>query len=152
MIILRNKNFTFYDEVDNLKKMKDSDILAEKKRPTNQVNGDVVRNGVTAGLGVAGAGALAGGALGAFTPRPAGAFKGFRGAPEAMARGAKRGLKWGAGIGAGIAVGATLMRNRKQANENAAYNKRLKYAQANAKRRFEKDFKTNMTQRDGYSF
>lgn len=148
----KTKTFTYYDDVDNLKRMKDSDILAEKKRNSSIVNGDVVRNTVVGAAGVGAAGALTGGILGSFTPRPATAAKGFRGLPNAIGRGMSKGVKRGALIGAGIAAAATMARNRKQANENAKYNKNLKYAQGQAKRRFDKDWKTNMTQRDGYSF
>ena len=54
----------------------------------------------------------------------------------------------GALIGAGIAYS----KGRKQAEENEFYNKRLQYAQKQALRREKKDWKTNMTQRDGYSY
>ena len=38
MIILRSKSFTKYDDTDNLKRMKDSDILAEQEKELERLN------------------------------------------------------------------------------------------------------------------
>ena len=54
----------------------------------------------------------------------------------------------GAVLGAGIGY----LKNRKEAKENRFYNQRLEYAQRQAIRREKKDWKTNMTQREGYSY
>lgn len=141
MIILRDKNFTLYDETDNLKRLKDSDILAEKKRPTHNL-GQVATAGVT--------GAIAGGLGGAVVGSVGKAIKGRT--VNGMGKNFISGGKTGMLLGAGLAAGATYLKGRKQVNENAAYNKRLKYAQSQALRRERKDWKTNMTQRDGYSY
>lgn len=141
MIILRDKSFTLYDETDNLKRLKDSDILAEKKKKTNNL-GQVASAGV--------AGAVAGGIGGAAVNSVGKAIQGKTVA--GMGKNFKVGGKNGALVGAGLAAGATYLKGRKQNKENAAYNKRLKYAQTQALRREKKDWKTNMTQRDGYSY
>ena len=141
MIILRDKSFTLYDETDNLKRLKDSDILAEKKKPTNNI-GQVASAGVT--------GAIAGSIGGAAVNSIGKAVKGKT--SVGMGKNLKIGGKNGAIVGASLAAGATYLKGRKQAKENAAYNKRLKYAQTQALRREKKDWKTNMTQRDGYSY
>lgn len=128
MYILRRKTFTKYDETDNLKRLKDSDILAEKKRRTTNY-------GSIAGAGVAGAGIGAGiGALGKLAKNG----KGFGG----------RGALAGAAIGSGL----TYLAGRKKARENREYNNRLRYAQRQALRRERRDWVTNMTQRDGYTY
>lgn len=140
---LKRKLYTKYDETDNLKRMKDSDILAEKKRPTNNY-GEIGRN---AAMGAAAAGA-AGTIIGGFTKRPTGAVKGIRGIPSAMGRGGVKGAMVGGILGAGVAYAS----GRNKAKENQFYNERLSYAQTQARRREKKDWKTNMTQRDGYSY
>lgn len=141
MIILRDKSFTLYDETDNIKRMKDSDILAEKKKPTNNI-GQVV----SAGVGGAVAGGLIGGA--ANSVGKAVKNKTVSGFGKNLTKGAKGGAIALGAAGAGLAY----LKGRKQNKENAAYNKRLKYAQTQALRREKKDWKTNMTQRDGYSY
>ena len=60
--------------------------------------------------------------------------------------------KAGAILG-GLALGAKALHKKAQEdNEAEFYNKRLKYAKKQAERREVKDWKTNMTQRDGYSY
>ena len=44
MITFREKSYTKYDETDALKQMKDSDILAEKKKSTG--GPDLLRIGI----------------------------------------------------------------------------------------------------------
>jgi len=135
MIILRTKQFTKWDETDHLKAMKDSDILAEKKRDTTSA-GSMIRSGVAGasiGAGISAGGALAAKALG---------YK----------VGARRAGLAGAAIGAGIGATASWLKNRKKNNENRFYNQRLAYAQRQALRRERKDWKVGMTQRDGYSY
>ena len=128
--ILKRKTFTKYDETDNLKRMKDSDILAEEKKKSPGYK-SVLRD---AALGVAG-GAVLGGALGL---RKGGNFR--------------RGLKTGAVLG-GLAMGAAGLRKKnKEDEERDFYNRRLEYAQRHARRRERIDWKANMTQRDGYSY
>lgn len=139
--ILNRKFFSRWDETDNLKRMKDSDILAEKKRKT-AFAGPTLRSATTgaAVLGTAGSilGAVAGKGTGNWARRRLSGFAG----------GAKTGAILGA-IGGGLYAQA---QRKKEAEDNAFYNKRLAYAQKQAKRREKADWKTNMTQRDGYSY
>lgn len=142
---LKRKVFTKYDDSDNLKRMKDSDILAETpKKP------ELSRTGVAAATG---AGALAGGAIGA----TAGLFKKLpknvkNPNPPTRWGAIKRGGKAGVIVGGGIALAAAATKRSKQKSENDWYNNRLEYAQRQARRREKADWKANMTQRDGYSY
>ena len=139
MIKFRAKIFTQWDDTDRLKGMKDSDILAEKKR---QAPGLGYVAGATA-LGATAAGA-AGGVVGAFTKNAVpGSTIGSK-----MMRGAKKGAILG-----GIAMAGKALYDRNKAKKNNQfYNNRLEYAQRQALRREKKDWKANMTQRDGYSY
>jgi len=134
--ILRRKLFTRYDDTDNLKRMKDSDILAEQhKKPAT--TGTQVATGALAGAGLVGAGGL---------------VRGFiKGKGNRLATAGKLG-KRGAIIGAAIGTGAMLYKRGKEKQENEFYNRRLDYAQRQALRREKADWKANMTQRDGYSY
>ena len=138
--IVKRKLYTVYDDTDNLKRMKDSDILAEKYRqPT-------VSPGAVAGSAVAGAalGGLGGSVVGAFTKKK----KPGTGVLSKMGRGGKKGLLFG-----GLAAGGLAMLNRThQSKENQFYNDRLAYAKRQAQRREKADWKQNMTQRQGYSY
>ena len=140
-IKFRRKLFTQWDETDNLKRMKDADILAEKKKTTGGF-GKMVGSGAAGALAGAGAGAAIGGIASVAKTR------GTAGLGKAIAKGGK----WGAILGGAAAATGAYMSNRKQAQENQFYNKRLEYAQRQALRRERKDWKTNMTQRDGYSY
>ena len=63
-----------------------------------------------------------------------------------------KGGKYGALIG-GVSAGIYAMNQRnKQAKANQFYNDRLEFAQRQAKRREKIDWKTNMTQREGYTY
>ena len=130
---LKRKSFTKYDETDNLKRMKDSDILAEKPK-----------KGPSAipAIGNAAVGAAGGAAIGAI----AGGIKGK------SWKAARKGGKAGAIIGGTMLLAGAMNKRSKEARENDFYNDRLEYAQRQAKRREKKDWKENMTQRDGYSF
>ena len=140
MIILRRKLYTVYDDTDNLKRMKDSDILAEKPRKASITPGMVAGSAVS---GVA-AGAAGGALIGAFTRNRKPGSSVFK----KMGRGGKKGAILG-GIAAG---GLALMNRNKQSKENQFYNDRLEYAKRHALRRERADWKQNMTQRQGYSF
>ncbi len=140
--ILKRKSFTKWDETDNLKRMKDSDILAEQKKKQPGYGGvaqDSIGGAIVGGAAGAGAGLISG--LGK---------KGAR-IPTATARASKLG-KLGAVGGALLVGGKALKERNDQAQENNFYNKRLAYAQRQAVRREKKDWKSNMTQRDGYSY
>lgn len=136
-MIIKRKLFTRYDDTDNLKRMKDSDILAEK--PKQAPGFGSVALGAASGVA---AGSVLGAGMGMFKKKPNTSMLGRMG----------RGAKTGAVLG-GLAMGAMALRNRsKQQEENEWYNNRLNYAQRQARRREKKDWKTNMTQRDGYSY
>lgn len=139
--ILKRKTYTVYDETDSLKRMKDSDILAQQKKEAPGF-GNVAQTAATGA--VAGAGAL--GVAGTIKNAVNGG--GFKGA--------WKGFKGGAGTGAilgGLGAGAYAMYKRsKQVEDNSFYNKRLDFAQKQARRREKIDWKNNMTQRDGYSY
>lgn len=133
MTKFRYKAFTQWDETDNLKRMKDSDILAEQKKTVS--SGNVWRGAAGGAIAGAGIGSVLGGAL-----------------AKGNSAGFIKGGKYGA-LAGGILAGAAAMKaNKQQAKENQFYNNRLEYAQRQARRRERKDWKTNMTQRDGYSY
>ena len=132
MIRFRQKTYTKWDETDTLKAMKDSDILAEKKRSNGSINMGIARD---AAIG-AGVGMTAGAIRGAFK-------KGMT-----MKSGAKGGALL---VGAGTAA-ISALRNRDKKKENDFYNSRLEYAQRQALRRERKDWKNNMTNREGYTY
>jgi hypothetical protein len=136
--ILKRKTFTKYDETDNLKRMKDSDILAERKKQPETTGSHVAAAGL--------AGGLVGGAIGSIGKAVAKSSKGNR---LTMAR---RGGKWGAVLGAGIGLATMASKRSQEKAENSWYNDRLEYAQRQARRREKKDWKANMTERDGYSY
>lgn len=140
--IIKRKLFTQYDDTDNLKRMKDSDILAEQhKKP--MTTGSQVATGTIGGALVGGA-AL--GTAGMFKKGYGSIFKGSRW--NHMGKVAGRGALVGAAIGAGV----MLHRRGKEKQANEFYNRRLDYAQRQAMRREKADWKANMTQRDGYSY
>ena len=139
---LKRKVFTRYDETDALKRMKDSDILAEQKKSSPSLMGPATQavSGAATGAGV---GALALGAkgLGNAGSRWSSALKGV-----------KKGGIAGAIIGGTIAGSMALSKRNKEANDTDFYNKRLDYAQRQARRREKADWNSNMTQREGYSY
>lgn len=139
-MIIKRKLFTKYDETDRLKQMKDSDILAEKKKKKVGY-GSVIRS--------AASGALAGGTL-------AGVVGGARGVlkpgKNSILSGARKWATLGA-ISAGVLSGMKEGRRRRKENEEIDfYNDRLEYAKRQALRREKKDWKSNMTQREGYTY
>jgi len=139
--ILKRKLYTVYDETDALKRMKDSDILAQQQKQAPGY-GDVARTTLT---GVVAGGAALGGAGAIKNTLGGGGFSG-------MAKGFKSGGKMGAVLG-GVGAAAYALHNRnKQLEDNSFYNRRLDYAQKQARRRERIDWKNNMTQRDGYSY
>ena len=113
-------------------KMKDSDILAEKKR-SNDGNYAKVGVGTAAGAGIGlGAAKIA-------------QHLGYLG-------GGKGALGLGAAAGGLIGAGSTYLANRNKIKDNNFYNQRLGYAQRQANRRERKDFVSNNTNREGYSY
>lgn len=144
-IKLKRKLYTRWDETDNIKRMKDSDILAEKEKPTTNYGG------IAAG---AATGAVAAGAAGATIGAAKGLIKPAAGAGRLASMGKFAGKYGKVGLLAGgaLAAAAAYNKGKKQAEENQFYNQRLQYAKRQALRREKKDWKTNMTQRDGYSY
>ena len=131
MIKFRQKQYTQWDETDQLKKMRDSDILAEQKRK----NPSRISGGLKGGA--------IGGTLGAIAGGIAGIKKGN------IVGGMKKGAMAGTAIG-GVTGGMFI--GNKQRSENNFYNNRLEYAQRQALRREKKDWKNNMTNREGYTY
>lgn len=141
IFLLKRKIFTKWDETDNLKRMKDSDILAEKKRRVHDY-GKMARD---AAVGAA-TGLISGATLGTIAGAGGDTWLRQRGS------GLVKGAKYGATIGAGIGISRAILNDRKNAEDAAFFNRRLAYAQRQARRRERKDWKINMTQRDGYSY
>jgi hypothetical protein len=135
----RNGSYTLYDYTDEFKKMNDSDILAQRKmQPPKQKSvgweafkSGLLGAGITAGVSAAGQQLLHGN------------IKGWRTSIPAIGVGAV------AALSSGIKALRENRKNREFANE---YNYRLKYAQAQARKREKADWKANMTLRDGYSY
>lgn len=145
-MIIKRKIFTKFDDTDRLKQMKDSDILAEKRKKApgyGQALG-AAAGGVAVGGGI---GALAGGISGGVAAK-----KGFLNKAAGALKGAKGMGKTGMLIGGAIAGGVALHKRSKQARDNQFYNDRLEYAQRQAQRRERKDWKQNMTQREDYTY
>lgn len=137
MIIFKEKTYTRWDDTDQLKKMRDSDILAERKK-----SGTLGNTAAKMGLGT-----VAGGVLGSVAGGVLGARSG-KGIVSGMKKGAVAGsLIGGATVGTAAAIG----NSGKQAEINH-YNNRLAYAQRQAARRERADWKGNMTGREGYTY
>lgn len=136
---LKRKTFaatTRYDETDNLKRMKDSDILAEQEKRADGSGFKGVLMDTAVGLGT---GALVGAATGLLAKR------------NKLNKVGRR-AKTGALIG-GLAMAAAGLNKRRADEDNRDfYNRRLRYAQSHARRREALDWTANMTQRDGYSY
>lgn len=149
MLTLKRRLFSKYDETDTLKRMTDADILAEKKRRTGGY-GTVAKETVkgaalgAAGLGLAGTG---------FAFRKGGPLAaGGKGMGKLAGKVAGRYGAIGAAAGALIGGGIALHKRNQKARENEFYNNRLEKAQRHARRREKADWRTNMTQREGYTY
>ena len=138
MKIIRFKTFSKYDETDRIKRMKDSDILAEdyKKTPgvsTKEVSRDLLA-GAILGAVVGKVNKLSGNKLNlSSTDWRDSAKKGI------LAAGAYDVLK-------------DMYRKHKDGDKVEFYNKRLKQAKKNAKRREESDWLNNTLNREGYTY
>ena len=134
----RTTNNFDYSETDDLKRMKDSEILAEDeiKRPGI---GKILDGGLkgAVGAGVLGAGASA--LLGSGTWKD-------------RLKGSGKGALIGAGIGALLGGLRGAQKRNRDVERADKYNERLRYAQRKAAKRERSDFKSNMSQRDGYSY
>lgn len=136
------REFTKYDETDNLKRAKDSDILAEKEKE-GEGYGEVVNKGLK--------GALVGGAGSAAVAALAG-LAASKGKKTLNVKDLGKIAAAGAGIGGLLGANNAAKKRNKKQEEIDFYNKRLRYAKRQAKRRESKDWKSNMTQREGYSY
>lgn len=150
------REFTRWDDTDNLKRAKDSDILAEEKKRGPGIGGPLTSAAQGAVIGV-GAGAVTGGILKGIGNRKAITSTVKSGvANPALTRSLLRGIKHtgiaGAVIGTTIGLGKGLKKYREKKQDVNFYNKRLGYAQRQALRRERADWKQNMTQREGYSY
>lgn len=139
--ILKRRSYSIYDETDSLKKMKDSDLLAEGKK-SNPGYGQVAQAAATGAVAGGSALAVAGGLKNAL------GGGGFSGAWK----GIKKGGSIGALVGGTVAGVMAAHKRNKQSEDVNFYNKRLDYAQKQAKRREKIDWKNNMTLREGYSY
>jgi len=150
------REFTRWDDTDNLKRAKDSDILAEEKKRGPGISGPLTSAAQGAVIG-AGAGAVTGGILKGVGNRKAITSTVKSGvANPALTRSLLRGIKHtgiaGVVIGTTIGLGKGLKKYREKKQDVNFYNKRLGYAQRQALRRERADWRQNMTQREGYSY
>ena len=122
--------YTRWDTTDQYKGMKDSDLLAEKKKSNL---GTYVKSGKT---GVIGAG------LGAISGAIAGARRG----------GVIKGAKAGAAIGGALGVAGGLASTHKEREDNRFANNRLSQMKYQAQRREKKDWRNQTTHREGYTY
>jgi hypothetical protein len=150
MIKYRQKVYTRYDMTDRLKQMRDSDILAEKEK--EKMSEREATGGVSVGKAALGGAAIAGVASG-LNNYMKGAKLGF----------GKRAAVKGALLGTGLSMGYNALRGMTTSKEKRQevqrynedvdfYNKRLREAQKQAKRREAVDWKNNMTNREGYTY
>jgi hypothetical protein len=136
--LFAQREYTKWDETDNLKRAKDSDILAEEKKKTPGLSAPIMA-GVGGAITGAATGAVAGGILGGIKKK-------------GILNGLKKGSKWGAVIGGTALAAGALKKRNKEKSEVQFYNDRLAYAKRQAERRERRDWKENMTQREGYSY
>ena len=138
MKIIRYKTFSKYDETDRIKKMKDSDILAEEYRETPKVGlKEATRDlatGAIVGSLIGKVNELSGNRLGLSSTdwREAG--------------------KKGAILGGLYSIAKDLYRKHKYGEEVEFYNKRLRQAKKNARRREKSDWLNNTLNREGYTY
>ena len=134
-MIIKRKLYSKYDETDEIKRMKDSDILAAEEKHVDRENraSETVKN--------TGRKALTGAAIGAGL----GLLKGDKSKAIKFA-------KIGALTGGGLGLIQSNKDNKSEADDIEFYNRRLRFAKKNAKRREARDWRENMTQREGYSY
>lgn len=138
MKVIRFKTFSKYDETDRLKKMKDSDILEENFKETPGVSlKEAARNVLT--------GALVGGTVGKINELTGNKL-------NLSDTDWKNTLKKGAVAGGIYAIGKDLYRKSAEGDEVDFYNKRLRQAKKNAKRREKSDWINNTLNREGYTY
>lgn len=126
-----DNGLTKYDETDKFKRMKDSDILAEKKRSNA---GSYLNAAKTAGVGSA-----VGAGLGAMFHKKLG-------------MGTKGGAIFGGVLGGAVSGMGSLISGHKKREDNRFVNRRLSEMKRNAKRRESKDWKDQSVNREGYTY
>lgn len=131
MIKFREKQYTVYDQTDQLKQMKDSDIIAQKKKSNWGLRGQNLHD-TAMGVGI---GAGIGSVIGTFGKK-----------------GIWKGGKYGAILGGTIAGGISLAQTRQQKKDNNFYNDRLDFAKRHALRRERADWRNNNLNREGYTY
>lgn len=124
---------TRYDMTDQYKTMKDSDVLAEKKKSNL---GTYVKSGKVG---------VVGGALGSI----AGAALGYKNGGVA---GMKKGAKAGAALGGTLGVAGGLAATHGERERNRFANKRLGEMKYQAKRREGRDWRSQTNNREGYTY
>ena len=128
---------TKYDRTDKFKAMKDSDILAEKKR-----------SNVKSYIGAAKSGGI-GAAIGSGVGAVLGATKFGK---KLGISSIKKGAALGAAGGGLLGGGTSLALSHKERQQNRFVNRRLEEAKRQAIRRESKDWKNNAVNREGYTY
>lgn len=136
-MIIKRKLYSKYDDTDEIKRMKDSDILDAQEKKLNRLE-RIIRTLKNTG-NKAIIGGVAGGALSLI------------GKNKSLDK-TLRHAKLGAGIGAAGGLIQSVRVNNKEAEDTEFYNDRLRYAKKHARRRERSDWRNNMTQREGYSY
>lgn len=126
---------TSYDRTDRIKQMKDSDILAERKRSNSRTYLKSAKAGVI------------GSALGTAAGAVLGATKYGR-----ALGGIKNATKLGAASGGVLGLAGGLASTHKEREQNRFVNRRLNEAKRQAVRRESKDWKNNAVNREGYTY
>jgi hypothetical protein len=138
MITFKEKQYTRWDDTDALKRMRDSDILAERKK-----SGTLGDTATKMGMGAA---------VGATVGSVVGGIAGMKRGGKGFIKGAKGGAVAGSLLAGGAAGTAAAIGNSKKQSDINFYNHRLEYAKRQAGRRERADWKSNMTQREGYTY
>ena len=139
MKILRFKTFSKYDETDRIKRMKDSDILDEeyKKDPgvsLKEVSRDLATGAIIGGV-LGKANQISGGRLG-----------------SSISTDRRKSARNGVIIAGAYDVLKDIYRKHKHGDEVDFYNKRLRQAKKNARRREKSDWLNNTLNREGYTY
>ena len=122
---------TKYDRTDRIKQMKDSDVLAERKRSNARSYVSSAKSGVLGAAIGTGVGAVAGALTG---------------------KGVGKGAKLGGLLGGSLAGGGKLLATHGEREQNRFVNRRLGEAKRQAVRREAKDWKNNSVNREGYTY
>jgi len=138
MLVIQ-RNFTKYDDSDEIKRLSDSDILAAKKKSNLSSYVKAARDLITSGA----IGAVSGTALTMILSKKLGI---------SVKEAAKVGALVGSTSGAAIGTVRSLKKSEEERESNRRYNKRLDEAKYQADRREKKDWQNQLTGRDNYSY